>query len=387
MIYLDYAATTPVAPHLVDSIATLLRSEYGNPSSVHGMGRRARTILEEARDVLADALHVKGEEVFFTSGGTEADNAALTGTALAMQQAGRPEVIISAVEHHAVLHAAEHLQSSGCQVRQLPVNGLGQVEPDALRSLITNKTGIVSVMHANNETGTIQPIAELASIAHDAGARFHTDAVQSFGKIATNLQESNVDLLSVSAHKIYGPKGIGALVIRKGTPNVPILHGGGQESGRRPGTENIAFAQAFALAAGDMERSRVSEATRLTQIRIALLERIRGSLDGVILNGHPDETLPTILNISFDHRVHPLDGEALIMNLDLEGIAVTSGSACTSGSLVPSHVLLAMGRDERTARATVRFSFGRMTTSEEVMEAAEVLERVVRRMQRPRDGG
>jgi len=378
-IYLDYSATTPLDDEVRTVMERVSAETFGNPSSVHSYGREARVILEESREELARELGAARDEVFFTSGGTESDNNALFGIAFWSRDAGRSHVVISAIEHHAVLHAADVLREHRMRVSMLPVDEHGVVHPDALRRALTPETCLVSVMHANNEVGTIQPIAELTAVAHDAGALFHTDAVQSFGKCSLNANELGVDLLSVSAHKVYGPKGIGALYVRKGIRLDPLLHGGGQESGRRPGTENVALTAGFACAIRRMREDRSQHLERMRHCRSYLKNRLEREFgDAVVVNGHPTDVLPTILNISFDRSRSFVDGEALIMGMDLRGIAVTSGSACTSGSLQPSHVLMAMGRDIHTARATIRFSFGKPTTEADLDAAVDALKDALR---------
>ncbi len=373
-IYLDYSATTPLDDDVRRAMDDAAARTFGNPSSVHSYGREARALLEESRETIAEEFHAAPDEVFFTSGGTESDNAAILGVASWSAAAGRPRLLVSSVEHHAVLHAARHARQWGAALSELPVDGSGLLRMDALRGSLSSEVGLVSVMTVNNEVGTIQPVAEVAGLAHKHGALFHTDAVQALGKIPIDVRKDEVDLLSVSAHKLYGPKGIGALFIRKGTKVLPLLHGGGQESGRRPGTENVALAVGFAESVRRMRRDHDAFMTRLTALREMLRQKIIAEFgDAVIVNGHPALVLPTILSISFDATRLPVDGEALIMGMDLRGVAVTSGSACTSGSLQPSHVLLAMGRDANTARATVRFSLGRLTSEEDIAAAVEAL--------------
>ena len=378
-VYLDHSATTPLAPEVLEVMTPHFKDTYGNASSVHGLGRKARAVLEESRESIAAHLSARSDEVFFTSGGTESDNHAVKGVAASMRAAGRNHVIVSAVEHHAVLHPALALRNWGFQVDLLPVKPNGVVDLDTFDRLLSASTGLVSVMHANNETGTIQPIRQIADRAHRHGSVVHTDAVQSAGKIPVNVDDLGVDLLSISAHKMYGPKGIGALFIRKGTVVAPFLEGGGQEQNRRAGTENVplaaGFAKAFEIAAGMMD----SEGTRLRTLRRYLRERLK-DLRGIIFNGDQDNVLPHVVSISFDSSTVNVDGEALIMGMDLWGIAVTSGSACASGTLESSHVLMAMGRDEKTARATIRFSMGRSTSGDDLDRAVDALKDVLNTM-------
>jgi len=379
LIYLDHSATTPIAPEVIEAMAPHFQNTYGNASSVHGFGRKARAVLEESRDSIAAQLSARPDEVFFTSGGTESDNHAVKGVATSMQVSGRKQLIVSAVEHHAVLHPALALRKWGLRVDLLPVKPDGVVDLDALDGLLASSTGLVSVMHANNETGTIEPIREIADRAHKHGCVVHSDAVQSAGKIPVSVNELGVDLLSVSAHKMYGPKGIGALYIRKGTVIAPFLEGGGQEQNRRAGTENVPLAAGFAKAFEIASRMMETERARLMSLRKHLTERLK-SFQGILFNGDQNDVLPNVLSVSFDSSKVKIDGEALIMGMDLRGIAVTSGSACTSGTLEPSHVLMAMGRDEKTARATIRFSMGRSTTKEDLDTAVAALKDVLQTM-------
>lgn len=375
---MDYSATTPLDPRVLEAMSLIFSQHYGNASSVHSFGREARNVLEESREHIASFIGARSDEIFFTSGGTEADNYAIKGVASAGKKKGKNHIIISAIEHHAVLHPAEHLRSEGFKVDLIPVESSGMVDPADIQRAITPETCLISIMHANNEVGTIEPIREISAIAKQHGAVLHSDTVQSVGKIPVNVNELGVDLLSISAHKIYGPKGIGAIYIRKGTKIETLIEGGAQESNRRAGTENVPLAVGFAKA---IELCNVEEETkRLSQLRESLKSKLLRKFDTLIVNGHPDAHLPHILSVSFDSTAMPVDGEALIMGMDLRGVAVTSGSACTSGSLQSSHVLLAMGRDERTARATIRFSLGRLTTEDELTYAVEALEDVLDKM-------
>jgi cysteine desulfurase len=383
-IYLDHTATTPLDPRVMEAMRPCFSGTFGNASSVHAYGRDAREMLERARGIIALNVGAEPAEVFFTSGGTEADNLAITGVMSAAR--GRDHVVVSSAEHHAVLEPCRHLAERGVQVSFLPVDSTAAPDMDALRREVGSRTALVSVMHANNETGTISPVTEIAAVARSAGALVHTDAVQSAGKIPVDIHALGADLMTLSAHKMYGPKGIGALVVRRGVPIDPIFHGGGQERGRRPGTENVplavGFAEAFRLAALEMG----DESVRLQTLRDELERRVRALFPRIIVNGAGAQRLPHILNISFNPADYPLEGDMLVMNMDLEGIALTSGSACTSGSLDPSHVIRAMGMDEKTARATLRFSFGKANTMEDVDYVAEKLETVLRRMAAKRAG-
>ncbi len=380
-IYLDYSATTPLDPRVLEAMMPHFSGHFGNPSSVHAFGRESRAVLEESRDRIARFVGAKSDEVFFTSGGTEADNHAVRGVAHAARRRGKNHIVISAVEHHAVLHSSEALHEDGFEVTSVPVDERGAVDPDDIQKALRPTTCLVSVMHANNEVGTLNALKDIGAIAKERGVTLHSDTVQSVGKIRVNVDELGVDLLAISAHKFYGPKGIGAIYIRRGTSVDPLIQGGSQESNRRAGTENVPLAVGFAKAVELCDLSVEMEVERIRKLRAKLRQRLEGEFEGILLNGHPTESLPHIFSVSFDSSRTPIDGEALIMGMDLQGVAVTSGSACTSGSLEPSHVLLAMGRDVKTARATVRFSLGRWTTEEEISYAVDALHRVVSKMQ------
>ena len=384
-IYLDYSATTPLDPRVLDAMRPHFLENYGNASSVHETGRKARTALEESRETLAREIGTTHDTLYFTSGGTEADNFAVIGIANALKPKGRDHVIISVIEHHAVLHPALELRNHGWRVDMIRVNPSGVINLDHLKSLVSGQTALVSFMHANNETGIIQPVREAADIAHDQGALLHTDAVQTFGKIRVSVNDLAADLISLSAHKMYGPKGIGALFVRKGVPINSLLVGGGQEQNRRAGTENVPLAAGFAAAA-TIGREIMDPEFRRTQ---ALNAELRSQLDrrfpGILFNGSGSGSLPTIVNVSFDSSLG-VDGEALIMGMDLRGVSVTSGSACTSGTLEPSHVLMAMGRNEATARATIRFSLGRLTSLSDIVTAVDALADVLATMRKPVSG-
>jgi cysteine desulfurase len=379
-VYLDHTATTPLDPQVFEAMKPYFLEKYGNASSIHQWGREARAALDESRDTIAKSLGVKASEVFFVCSGTEADNFALKGLAWEGEKAGKNHIITSKVEHHAVLETCTFLEEHGFGVTYLPVDTYGMVNPDELRKAVKKNSAVISIMHANNEVGTVNPISEIAMVAHENGILIHTDAVQSFGKIPVNVNELGVDLLSLSAHKIYGPKGIGALYIRKGTKVERFMHGGGQERGRRAGTENVPLAVGFAKAVELILSKRETEMVRMGKLKMKLRSMIEERFPSVLFNGHPTESLPHILNISFDSQKIEIDGEALLFNLDLAGIAVTSGSACTSGSMEPSHVLLAMGRDEKTAKATIRFSMGKSITEEDVQYVVEELDNIVERI-------
>jgi cysteine desulfurase len=378
-VYLDHSATTPLDPRVFEAMRQAFLEVFGNASSVHAFGREARALLEQSRESVAAFLGARSDEIFFTSGGTESNNAAISGIAEVAAAAGRNHLLVSAVEHHAVLHPAESLRKKGFAVQIIPVDDTGLVDPDEIRKAITPKTCLVSIMHANNEVGTIEPIKEIAAFAREHGVVVHTDAVQSVGKIPVNVDELGVDLLSLSAHKFYGPKGIGVLYIRRGTTIESLIKGGGQESNRRAGTQNVPLAVGVAKALEICAERMTDDAIRCSRLKHRLRERLQ--FDGILFNGHPTRSLPNVLSVSFDSTVREVDGDALIAGMDLRGVAVTSGSACSSGSLEPSHVLLAMGRHEKTASATIRFSLGRSTTEEDIDYAVEALEDVLKTMQ------
>lgn len=365
-IYLDHAATTAVDREVVQAMIPYFTETFGNASSLHSFGRDARYALGAARQTVADALGAETDEIFFTSGGTESDNLALKGVE-------KGHIITSSIEHPAILNTCRYLETHGCDVTYLPVDSSGLVDPGNIESAIRNDTKIISVMHANNEIGTIQPIAEIGTIARDNGVLFHTDAVQSFGKTETDLQKMNIDLLSLSSHKIYGPKGVGALYVREGTEICPLMHGGGHESGLRSGTENVAgivgFAKAVSLAIKRFE----SDTRHLTNLRELLIDGVMDSIDDVHLNGHPTKRLPNNANLRFDF----VEGEAMLLHLDIRGIAVSTGSACSSTSKDPSHVLLAMGLAPENIHGSIRFTLGRENTSEEIEYVLGVLPEIV----------
>ncbi len=378
-IYLDYTATTPLDPRVLEAMLPYFNSTFGNASSIHSFGREAKAALEGSREKIAGFIGARPSEIVFTSGGTESDNAALFGAASAGSDRRRKQVVVSSIEHHAVLHTAAALQELGFDATFVPVDRRGFVDPEEVRRAVRDDTLIVSIIHANNEIGTIQNLPVIAAIVHEKGALFHTDAVQSFGKIPFSVAGSGVDLASFSAHKIYGPKGIGALFIKRGIEIGPTFHGGSQERNRRPGTESIPLIAGFARAAEIAVEEMEIEARRLTGLNKMMRKNLLKNVQGVIFNSPDQDALPNILNASIDSSKVEIDGEALIISLDLEGIAVTSGSACSSGSLQPSHVIKALGRDDATTKATVRFSFGRFTTEEDIVKASEIFGKIVAR--------
>jgi len=376
-IYLDYAATTPVLPEVAEAMFPYLSSAYGNPSSPHWYGRQARDALDAARDTVARIFACGHSEVVFTASGSEANNLALRGAAWAFaERTGTPaRIVTDAAEHHSVLHTAHALRRSGCEVVILPVDRHGMVCPDDLERVLTKPTALVSVMTANNEVGTIQPVEELCRIAHAHGALFHTDAVQAATILPIDLNALPADLMTISAHKFYGPKGAAALIVRNGVDLSPLIIGGTQERGRRAGTENVPAIVGLARALELAVQSRHDEALRLAALRDRLAAGILERIDGAHLNGHPTQRLPGILNFAFDRA----DGETILLNLDLAGIACSAGSACASGAMEPSHVLLAMGLPPSLASAAVRISLGRFTTSEEIEAALNILPDAVSR--------
>jgi cysteine desulfurase len=381
-IYLDHTATTPLDPQVFEAMKPYMLEKFGNASSIHSFGREVRAALDESRDSIAKLLGAHAGEVFFVSGGTEADNTAVKGTAWAMRKNGKSHVITNRTEHHAVLESCAFLEENGFSVTYLEVDQYGMVQPEDVRKAIRPETGLISIIHANNEVGTINPVGDISAIAREHGIPFHSDAVQSFGKLPVNVDELGVDLLTISAHKIYGPKGIGALYIRRGMQVDRFMHGGGQERGRRAGTENVSLSVGFAKAAQLMCEIREAEFQRLGELKNVFRALLMEKFPFIIINGNPDSSLSHILNVSFDNDRFQIDAESMLYNLDLAGIAVTSGSACTSGSMSPSHVLLAMGRSAATARATIRFSMGKSTTEEDLIYAVEKLEEIVKRIGR-----
>jgi len=374
-IYLDYAATTPTRPEVVQAMLPYYSEAFGNPSSLYSYGLEARQAIEAARDKVAAAIGAKKEEIVFTGGGSEADNLAIKGVAFANGRRGN-HIITSVIEHHAVLATCKFLEKRGFKVTYLPVDKYGLVDPEKVRKAITEKTILISIMHANNEIGTIQPIAEIGKIARKAKVYFHTDAVQTIGHLPVDVNELKVDMLAMSAHKFYGPKGVGVLYIRKGTRIVPLINGGEQESGRRAGTENVpgivGLGKAIELAGQEL----APEAERLTALRNKLIQGIPERIEKVQLNGHPEQRLSNNVNFSVEY----IEGESTCLNLDLEGICISTGSACSSAEAKPSHVLLAIGLSPEKARSSLRFTLGRLTTAEDIERVLEVLPRSVARL-------
>jgi cysteine desulfurase len=376
-VYADYAATTPVDPRVVDAMAPYFTDRFGNASSVHQFGQDAREGVDAARAIVAGTIGAKPQEIVFTSGATEADNFALIGAAYANEERGR-HIVTTAVEHHAVLEPCRFLESRGYEVTYVPVDAYGMVDPGEVIHALREDTILVSVMHANNEIGTLEPVAEIGHAVRKRGVLMHTDAAQSVGLLPVRVDDLSVDLLSMSAHKRYGPKGVGALYIRKGTRLSRIQHGGSHERNRRAGTEPVplivGFGAALELAAAGMD----AEAARVRALRDRLRDGLR-SLDGVHDNGHPDQRLPGTVNLSFEGT----DSESLLMALDFQGVAASSGSACTSGSLEPSHVLQAIGLPPAVAAGTIRLTLGRWTTDADVNYLLEVIPQIVSDLRAP----
>jgi cysteine desulfurase len=375
-IYLDHNATTPPSDAVVQRMTTTLRDEFGNPSSVHHFGQRAKAIIDEARSAVAGLIGADPGDLVFTGSGTEGDNLAIRGIAEALEPTGRKHLICSAIEHEAVLNTLKALARRGWKTTLLPVDKTGIVSPDTLRSAMTDDTALVSVMHANNEIGTVQPILELAAIARERRALFHSDAVQSAGKIPIDVKTLGVDLLSISAHKFYGPKGVGALWIRRGVRLQPPLTGGKQERSRRAGTENVAGIAGMGVAAREAIAKMDTEAGRLAALRDRLEEGILRSVTGTALNGVRSPRVPNTTNISFDRT----EAESLLIALDLEGVAVSTGSACSSGTLEPSHVLKAMGFPPHRTQNSLRFSLGAANTEAEIDRVIAVLPGIVEKL-------
>ncbi len=374
-IYLDHSATTRTDEDVATAMLEYMTGNYGNPSSVHSFGRSARKAVEEAREKAAKAIGAEPNEIIFTSGGTEADNLAVRGVAYANKKRGN-HIITSSIEHHAVLDACKALERDGFQVTYVPVDEDGMVNIEDIRNAITDQTILISIMHANNEVGTIQPIREIGALARAKGVFFHSDTVQSVGKIPVDVNELNIDLLSISAHKFYGPKGIGCLYMRKGVRMLPISFGGSQERKRRPGTLNVPGIAGFGLAIEKAVGSLDEQAAFQARLRDKLIKEITARVEDVKLNGHPTERLPNNVNLSFRY----IEGESLLLSLDMKGIAASSGSACTSGSLDPSHVLLALGLSHEIAHGSLRMTLGKDNTEEEIDYVIKVLPEIVERL-------
>jgi cysteine desulfurase len=374
-IYLDYAATTPTHPEVVAAMLPYFSDSFGNPSSIHSFGQEAKAAVEEARDKIASLIGARSEEIVFTSGGTEADNFAIKGVAYANEGRGK-HIITTSIEHHAVTESCKFLERRGFEVTYLPVDSYGVVDPEDAKKAITDGTILISVMHANNEVGTIEPVAEISRIARERAIYFHTDAVQTVGHIPVDVNALGVDLLAMSAHKLYGPRGVGALYVRKGTRMIPFMHGGEQERKRRASTENVAGIVGFGKAAEIAQREMDEEAKRLICLRDKLIKGLMVRIERIRVNGHPTHRLPNNVNMSIEF----VEGESMLLNLDLEGIAASTGSACSSASLEPSHVLLAMGLAHDLAHGSLRFTLGRETTEGEIDRVLAALPQIVAKL-------
>ena len=375
IIYLDHAATTPVRREVLEAMLPYFNEKFGNPSSIYSLGRDSKKAIEESREIVAKAIGAQPREIFFTGSGTEADNWAIKGIAYANRKKGK-HIITTAIEHHAVLHTCQYLESEGFEVTYLPVDADGLVTAEQVRNAIRPDTILVTIMFANNEIGTIQPIAEIGKITKEKGILFHTDAVQAVGNININVAEMNIDLLSMSSHKFYGPKGIGALYIKKGVKITSFMHGGAQERGRRASTENVAaivgFAKAIDIAVANLDQYN----KKLLALRDRTIAEIEKQIPYVKLNGHREKRLPGNVNFSFEF----IEGESLLLMLDMKGIAASSGSACTSGSLDPSHVLLAIGLPHEIAHGSLRITFGEENSDADMDALLEVLPGIVQRL-------
>ena len=375
-IYLDHAATTPLHPQVQEAMLPYWAEEYGNPSSIHQFGQRAAAAVAESRAAVAELLGAEPTEIIFTSGGSEADNLALVGVVTALGHRGN-HVVTTAAEHHAVFHTCQALEKRGlARATYLPVDRYGGVAPEQVRQAITDQTVLVSVMHANNEVGTIQPIEEIGAACRERGVLFHSDAVQTVGHLPLQVHAMNIDLLSLAAHKFYGPKGCGALFVRRGVRLVPLIHGGGQERGLRAGTENVPGLVGLGAAARIAQQEMAAEIPRQSALRDRLLAGLGERISDLVVTGHPTRRLPNNASVCIRY----VEGESMLLNLDMEGIAASSGSACTSGSLEASHVLLAMGIEHELAHGSLRFSLGRDTIPEHIERVLEVLPPVVEKL-------
>ena len=376
-IYLDHAATTAVDPRVVEAMLPYFTEKYGNASSIYKLGRQSRQAMEEARRTVADILHATPEEIIFTGCGSESDNAAIRGVAWANRHKGN-HIITTPIEHHAVGHTCEQLaREFGFEVTYMPVDQYGVVNPDDVRRAITDRTVLITIMYANNEVGTIEPIAEIAEIARSKGIPFHTDAVQAGGSLDLGVDRLGVDLMSLSAHKFYGPKGVGVLYVRRGTKMLPMLTGGGQEWGKRAGTESVAYIVGFATALRLAYENAEGNNRRIRALRDQLIRGVLPSVPHAHLTGHPTQRLPNNASFVFDY----VEGEAILLQLDLHGVAASSGSACTTGSTEPSHVLAAMGIPAVRAHGSLRLSLGNENTEEDVNYVVSILPGIVARLQ------
>ncbi|MBP8620471.1 MAG: cysteine desulfurase NifS [Firmicutes bacterium] len=374
-VYLDHSATTPVRPEVLAAMLPYFGDKFGNPSSIHSWGRQARTAVDSAREQVASIIGATASEIVFTSGGTESDNLAIRGVAKSMQTKGK-HLITSQIEHHAVINTFESLAKDGYEVTYLPCDKYGLIDPDDVRKSIRKDTILISIIHGHNEVGTIEPIEEIGKIAKEHGILFHSDAVQSLGKIPVKVDAMGVDLLTISSHKIYGPKGVGALYVRKGTRIRPQVTGGIHEKGLRAGTENVPGIVGFGAACALAEEEMPEESKRLQALRDKLINGILSNIPDTVLNGHPEKRLPHNVNVSVKY----VEGEAMLLNMDLLGIGASSGSACTSGSLEPSHVLLAMGIPHELAHGSLRMTLGKSNTGEDIEYVLEALPPIVEKL-------
>lgn len=374
-VYMDHAATTFTKKEVLDAMLPYFTEEFGNPSSVYSFSRATKKAIETAREKVAKAIGAKADEIFFTGGGSEADNWAIKGVAFANRKKGN-HIITTKIEHHAVLHTCEFLEKNGFEVTYLPVDEYGMVNVDDVKKAITDKTILISVMFANNEVGTIEPIKEIGEIAHEKGIYFHTDAVQAVGNVPIDVNDMNIDLLSLAGHKFYGPKGVGALYIRKGVKIDNLIHGGGQERGRRAGTENIpgivGLGKAIEMATSDIE----GHSQKLRKMRDKMIKGIQENIPYAKLNGHSEKRLPGNINFSFSF----IEGESMLLLLDQKGICASTGSACSSGSLEPSHVLMAMGLPHELAHGSLRLTLGDLTKEEDIDYVLDALKEVVSKL-------
>lgn len=374
-IYMDHGATTPVDPLVVDAMLPYFTETFGNASSLHSFGQEATSALEQSRQQVAASIGAKPEEIIFTSGGTESDNLAIKGIAYRNSGKGK-HIITSTIEHPAILNTCAYLEKEGFDVTYVPADSDGIIDMDELKKAIRDDTILISVMHANNEIGTIQPISDISKLAKEKSIYLHTDAVQSFGKIAVNVDELGVDMLSMSSHKIYGPKGVGALYVRKGTPLQALAHGGSHERSMRAGTENISGIVGFAKAVALADERLVDDEKHMTQLRDSLIGKVMDSIDDVELSGHPTNRLPNNVNLRFSF----IEGESMLLFLDMKGIAISTGSACSSKSLEPSHVLTAIGLRPEDSHGSLRITLGKDNTHEEVDYVVDALVEVVGRL-------
>ena len=381
LVYMDHAATTPMREEVLQRMIPFMKENYGNPSSIYTLAQQARNAVDESRRTIAKLVGCRSSEITFTSGGTESDNAAIKGAAFAMRHLGN-HIITTSIEHHAVLHTCMQMEQFGFEVTYLPVDKEGKVNISDVENAITDKTILVSIMAANNEIGTVQPIAEITNRVKDAATSMgtsilvHTDAVQAMGQIPVNVKDWPVDMLSMSAHKFYGPRGVGALYIKRGTPFEPLLMGGGQERQRRSGTENVPAIVGMELALSLTVMEQEEQGKKLSRYRDAIIEGLSKNVEGILINGHRRDRLPNNVSVSF----LGVEGEPILLGLDFSGICASSGSACSSASLEPSHVLLAIGRTADQAQGTLRITLGRDNTQEDVDYLLEVLPKLVERL-------